>query len=49
MLTKRAIVGRNPLAIVRVLARLHLADEVAHGPRVVLRDAELTCKKNLTG
>ena len=37
LLTKRAIVGRNPLAIVRVLARFHLVDEVAQGPRVILR------------
>ena len=49
LLTKRAVVGRNPLAIIRVLAPLHLVDEVAHGPRVILRGAELTCKKPLQG
>ena len=49
LLTKRAVVGRNPLAIVRVLARLHLVDEVAHGPRVILRGAELTSKNPLQG
>ena len=38
------------LAIVRVLARFHLVDEVAQGPRVILRGAEeLTCKKPLQG
>src|SRR5665213_119781 len=31
LLTKRAIVGRHPLAIVRVLTGLHLVDEVAYG------------------
>ena len=37
------------LAIVRVLARFHLVDEVAQGPRVILRGAELSCKKPLQG
>ena len=35
-----AIIGGDPLAIVRVRARLHLVDEVAHGQRMVLRGAE---------
>ena len=49
LLSKRAVVGRNPPAIIRVLARLHLVDEVAHGQRVILRGAELTGKKTLQG
>ncbi len=40
LLAERAVVGGHALAIVRVLARLHLVDEVAHGQRVVLRGAE---------
>ena len=40
LFAERAVVGRDPLAIVRVFARLHLVDEVAHGQRVVLRGAE---------
>ena len=40
LLAQRAVVGRDPLAVVRVLARLHLVDQVAHGQRVVLRGAE---------
>ena len=35
-----AIVGGDPLAIIRVGARLHLVDEVAHGQRMVLCGAE---------
>ena len=35
-----AIVGGDALAIVRVVAGLHLVDEVAHGQRVVLGSAE---------
>ena len=35
-----AVVGRHPLAVVRVVAGLHLVDEVAHGQRVVLSGAE---------
>ena len=31
LLAQRAVVGRDALAIVRVFARLHLVDEVAHG------------------
>ena len=37
LLAERAVVGGDPLAIVRVLARLHLVDEIAHGQRVILR------------
>ena len=40
LLAERAVVGGDALAVVRVLARLHLVDEVAHGQRVVLRGAE---------
>ena len=40
LLAQRAVVGRDALAVVRVLARLHLVDEVAHGQRVVLGGAE---------
>ena len=40
LLAERAVVGRHALAVVRVRARLHLVDEVAHGQRVVLRGAE---------
>ena len=40
LLAERAVVGRHALAVVRVLARLHLVDEVAHGQGVVLRGAE---------
>ena len=35
-----AVVGRDPLAIVRVFAGLHLVDEVAHSQRMNLRGAE---------
>ena len=40
LLAELAVVGRDPLAVVRVCARLHLIDEVAHGQRVILRGAE---------
>ena len=40
LLAERAVVGRHPLAVVRVFARLHLVDQVAHGQRVILRGAE---------
>ena len=35
-----AIVGGDPVAIVRVFARLHLVDQVAHGQRMILPGAE---------
>ena len=40
LLAERAVVGRDPLAVVRVFAGLHLVDEVAHGQRMILRGAE---------
>ena len=40
LLAERAVVGRDALAVVRVVARLHLVDQVAHGQRVILRGAE---------
>ena len=40
LLAQLAVVGRDALAIVRVLAGLHLVDEVAHGQGVGLRGAE---------
>ena len=40
LLAERAVVGGHALAVVRVVARLHLVDEVAHGQRVILRGAE---------
>ena len=35
-----AIVCRDPLAIIRIVARFHLIDEVTHGECVILRGAE---------
>src|ERR1035437_852324 len=40
LVAKFAIVRSNPLAIVRIGARLHLVDEVAHGQRMVLGGTE---------
>jgi len=40
LLTQCPVVGRNPLAVVRVDARLHLVDEVSHRERMILRGAE---------
>ena len=40
LLAQRAVVGRHPHAVVRVAARLHLVDQVAHQQRVALRRAE---------
>ena len=40
LLAELAIIGRDALAVVRILARLHLVDEVAHRQRMILRRAE---------
>src|SRR6185437_10720298 len=40
LLAERAVIGGDALAVVRVLARLHLVDEIAHGEHVILRRAE---------
>ena len=40
LLTQCAVVGGDPLAIIRIRARLELIDEIAHGQRVVLGGAE---------
>ena len=43
MLAEFAVIGRDPLAVVRVFARLQLVDEVAHEQRVGLIGAEHQC------
>ena len=40
LLAEGPVVRGHALAVVRLLARLHLVDQVAHGQRVVLRGAE---------
>ena len=40
LIADRAIVRRHPDTVIRVLARLHLIDEVAHRERVFLRRAK---------
>ena len=40
LIANRAVISRNALAVVRVRARRHLVDDVAHHQRVLLRRAE---------